>query len=170
MTVYTTTACVHSTCILHAGLFSHSVSIVLVVVCGMCPLLLCSGLLICLCCCYWSWRSEKRSGIASQKQLEDAPVDRYQRSYIGHGSTGEGRSEVFPARERKKKMEFPLPPEPVAASDGVCHYEKMEDISLAASGVTRLRLPTFSSDMSEVASTEVDTVVSAMTDTQLITS
>ena len=67
-------------------------------------------------------------------------------------------------------MDLPLPPEPVPDSDGGCHYEKMEDVTLAASGVTRLRLPTFSSDSSEVAMTEVDTVVSAMTDTQLITS
>ena len=85
-------------------------------------------------------------------------------------SAGEGGSEVFPAREGRRKMDLPLPPEPVADSDGVCHYEKMEDVALAPSGVTRLRLPTFSSDTSEVASTEVDTVVSAMTDTQLITS
>ena len=67
-------------------------------------------------------------------------------------------------------MEIPLPPEPVTDSDGVCHYEEMEGVALAASGMTRMRLPTFSSDTSEVAMTEVDTVVSAMTDTQLITS
>lgn len=72
-------------------------------------------------------------------------------------------------RERQK-MELPLPPAPPLDSGGVCHYEEVEEVALTVSGMTRLRLPTFSSDTSEAATTELETEVSAVTDTELVIS
>lgn len=77
------------------------------------------------------------------------------------GAIRRGMSEVAQVR-RRETVPFPLPPDTGVV---VCHYD---NIALAASGITRPRLPTFSSDESEAATTELETAVSAATDTQLM--
>ena len=72
------------------------------------------------------------------------------------------------AVSKRAMMELPPPPAPAALSNGGAnHYEKVEEMG---GGVPRLRLPTFSSDTSEAVTTELETVVSAATDTHLVTS
>ena len=69
---------------------------------------------------------------------------------------------------RPRHRRLPLPPEPEI--DPGNHYEEMEEVTMdTTSGVGRPRLPTFSSETSDTAGTELETIISAATDTQLVT-
>lgn len=135
------------------GPFSQTVSIVLVAVCGLFTLLLGSALLISLCCCCCC--SGKSSAHSTRKQTTDLPTS------SRDGPIRKGLSEV-PLQVRKMDtFELPLPPD----TGVVCHYD---NVALGVSGMALPRLPTFSSDDSEAATTELETAVSAATDTQLM--
>lgn len=72
-----------------------------------------------------------------------------------------GLSEVPRQVRKMETFEIPLP-----SDTGVtCHYD---NVALAVSGVALPQLPTFSSDESEAATTELETAISAVTDTQLM--
>lgn len=135
------------------GPFSQTVSIVLVAVCGLFTLLLGSALLTSLCCCCCC--SRRRSAHSTRKQTTDLPTS------SRDGPIRKGLSEV-PLQVRKMDtFELSLPPD----TGVVCHYD---NVTLAVSGTALPRLPTFSSDASEAATTELETAVSAATDTQLM--
>ena len=82
----------------------------------------------------------------------------------GGGACGNGV-----ARHRERRL--PLPPEPEIGIGGESYYEELDEVAVdVTSGVTLPRFPTFCSETSEAGGTELETVISAATDTQLVTS
>ena len=160
---------------LPAGPFSQSVSIVVVSLAGVGVLLLLSGLLLTLAAC-WYRRRHSRNKIKTNSQEKvqySIPAESYLfASYHGNSEGGGGSNGAMRPRQRR----LPLPPEPEIALEGgggggEGHYEELDEVAVdVTSGVSRPRLPTFSSDTSETGGTELETVISAATDTQLVTS
>ena len=157
------------------GSFSEVVSIVVVIVCVLVFVLLVSSLLLSLTCyCCWKRHSrkkkEKRQKSAQEKVQYSIPAESYLFASGGGKEGGGGVSGNGVVRPRERRL--PLPPEPeIELGGGESYYEELDEVAVdMSSGVTRPRLPTFSSDASETGGTELETVISAATDAQLVTS
>ena len=165
--------CWHSSCSWPPGPFSEVVSIVVVSLCGLGLLLPVSALLLSLCCYCWRRHSRKKAvretSVSRERVQCTIPAESYLfPSYGGNDEGGvEGACGNGVARHRERRL--PLPPEPEIGIGGESYYEELDEVDVT-SGVTLPRLPTFSSETSEAGGTELETVISAATDTQLVTS
>ena len=170
----------------HTGSLNEIISMVTVVGCGLVTLsvLFCSIIIIVISiyCSYQKKRFRRNEEKTLQKQREGC--NGVHISGIEHSRReGEGREgnekEVGSSMTRIFERRLPLPPEPKLEEDEdegqiPYHYEEIDDIMALDlnRGITRPRLPSFSmaSDISDTVITELETVMSAATDTQLVTS